>query len=83
MADVPFVATVPQSQNRATKGKECQYSPLFLQKPEWLPWKSDGLEHGLIAHKVTPGGFVAEVGDRSTEPRRKSKAISSRQWEGR
>ena len=46
----------------------------------WLPWKSCGCEHGLKRHKIAKNGYVYETGDRPTEPRRKSKAVSSRQF---
>jgi hypothetical protein len=49
----------------------------------FLPWSSNGLEHGLKRHKIAKNGYVFETGDRPTEPRRKSKALSSRQFEGR
>lgn len=47
----------------------------------WLPWQSCGCEHGLKRHKIAKNGYVYETGDRPTEPRRKSKSVSSRQWE--
>jgi hypothetical protein len=74
------VATVPRSQNRATEDKECRYSPLFLRKKAWLPWQSNGQEHGFKSHRVTGGGFV-EVANDNPQQRRKIKGVSSRQWE--
>jgi hypothetical protein len=65
-----------------TKSEACEYAPLWSRKPEWLPWTSNGLEHGVKAHRVTPGGYVEEVGDRAPD-RKKIKGISSRQQEGR
>ena len=67
----------PQSRN--TEGKECQYSPLFLQKKEWLPWYSNDQNHGFKSHRVTGGGIVEEADD-GPQPRRKIKGVSSRQW---
>lgn len=51
----------------------------------WLPWSSDGLEHGSKLHKVGQDGVVQETGDRACRAaiRRKPKAISSRQWRRR
>ena len=49
----------------------------------WLPWSSNGQEHGLKLHKIAKNGYVYETGDRPTEPKKKSKGVSSRQWEGR
>jgi hypothetical protein len=49
----------------------------------WLPWQSRGCEHGLKRHKIAKNGYVYEINDRPTAPRRKSKAVSTRQWEGR
>lgn len=46
----------------------------------WLPWQSCGCEHGLKRHKIAKSGYVYETCDRPTEPRRKPKAVSSRQW---
>jgi hypothetical protein len=49
----------------------------------WLKWKSDGCERGIRGHKVDQDGSIIEVYNPAPEPRRKSKRISSRQWEGR
>jgi len=49
----------------------------------FLPWASNGLEHGLKRHKIAKNGYVYETGDRPIEPRRKAKAVSARQYEGR
>ena len=63
--------------------KETQCKPGPIKKLDWLLWCSNGLEHGLKRHKIAKNGYVYETGDRPTEPRRKSKAVSSRQFEGR
>ena len=55
--------------------------PRPILTTDFLPWSSIGLEHGLKRHKIAKNGYVYETGDRPMEPRRKSKAISSRQWE--
>lgn len=44
----------------------------------WLNWRSNGCEHGLKRHHVALDGNVQEINDL---PRRKPKAVSSRQWE--
>ena len=51
----------------------------------WLSWRSHELEHGMKPHKVSPDGSIQEIGDRASRiaPKRKPKAISSRQWEAR
>jgi hypothetical protein len=48
----------------------------------WLPWRSHDCDHGLRSHKVGLDGSVQEIGDLSQKiaPRRKPKAVSSRQW---
>ena len=57
--------------------------PRPILTTDFLPWSSNGLEHGLKRHKIAKNGYVYETGDRPTEPRRKSKAVSSRQFAGR
>lgn len=50
----------------------------------WLPWKSNNQEHGLIRHKFNQDGSIKEIGDLGPViSRRKPKAVSSRQYEGR
>ena len=44
----------------------------------WLNWRSYGYENGLKRYVVAPDGNVQEICDL---PRRKPKAVSSRQWE--
>jgi hypothetical protein len=58
-------------------------TPRPILTTDFLPWSSNGLEHGLKRHKIAKNGYVYETGDRPTEPRRKSKALSSRQFAGR
>jgi hypothetical protein len=82
MTDDLEACACSRPQSRSTKGEESRYSPLWSRKAEWLPWKSNGLEHGHKAHRVTMGGHIEEVGDRA-QPRKKIKGISSRQWEER
>ena len=57
------------------------YSSRWEPKRAWLPWKSDGREHGLRAHRVSLGGHVDEAHD-IIHQRKKPKVISSRQWKG-
>ena len=51
----------------------------------WLPWKSNGCEHGLRRHLVGIDGVIQETGDRDHQAatRKKPRVISSRQYEGR
>ncbi len=72
------VTTSSRPQRRRTKSEAAPYSALWLPKPEWLPWQSDGQEQGIRAHRVTVSGYVLETGDRA--PRKKIKGISFRQW---
>jgi len=53
------------------------------RRREFLTWKSNGCEHGIRPHLVQKNGEIVEIGDRSHKPRKKSKAVSSRQYEGR
>ena len=80
MANELEVSTSSLPQCVRTKGEAYPYSALWERKREWLPWKSNDQERGLKAHRVTPGGYLEEAGDRQ-QPRKKIKAISSRQWE--
>jgi hypothetical protein len=61
---------------------QCE-EPSPIKRFAFLPWRSNGLEHGLKRHKIAKNGYVYEIEDRPTEPKRKSKAVSTRQWEGR
>lgn len=48
----------------------------------WLPWWTNGQEHGIRTHKFDPKtGAVREIEDMKIRPKKKSKAISTRQWE--
>ena len=49
----------------------------------WLTWRSHGCERGLKRHKIATNGYVHEIEERPIEPRRKSKAISTKQFGGR
>jgi len=46
----------------------------------WLSWKACGRVRGLRKHRFNPDGSIVEMHDPAPEPRRKPKAISSRQW---
>ncbi|OPY55263.1 MAG: hypothetical protein A4E48_00117 [Methanosaeta sp. PtaU1.Bin060] len=35
----------------------------------WLPWSSNGREHGLRIHGVNPDGTIREIVDRATKPK--------------
>lgn len=76
------VALLPGPRTRDTEGGKCNVSRAEAGGQDWLPWSSNGLEHGLKLHKIAKNGYVYETGDRPTEPRRKSKAVSSRQYAG-
>lgn len=87
-------ALLPGPRTRDTEGEECpqnleKYSEQEVKlrdipAPEvwraWLPWASNGCEHGLKCHKIAKNGYVYESEDVPTEPKRKPKAVSSRQW---
>jgi len=83
MPENSHVATVPWSQDRANEGAKRRVSRDQAKGLDWLPWSSNGLEHGLKLHKIAKNGYVYETGDRPTEPRRKSKGVSTRQYDGR
>ena len=74
---------LPGPRTRDNEGGKCHVSRAEAKGLAWLPWSSNGLEHGLKSHKVARNGYIYETGDRPTEPRRKSKAVSSMQWERR
>lgn len=82
MTDRTDVSILPGPRTRDTKGGKCHVSSADSKGLAWLPWSSGGLEHGLKLHKIAKNGYVYETGDRPTEPRRKSKALSTRQYEG-
>ena len=83
MADLSRDTILPGPRTRDTEGGKCHVSRADSKGLAWLPWCSNGLEHGLKQHKIAKNGYVYETGDRPTEPRRKSKAVSSRQFGGR
>jgi len=74
------VTPVGQS-TEGTEGRRYRplYSPRWERERAWLSWKSDGQDHGLRAHRVSPSGVVEKVED-ITRQRRKPKAVSSMQW---
>lgn len=82
MPDASEASACSRPQRRSTKGKGYPYSSLWRHESDWLPWKSDGLEHGLKAHRVSQSGYIEEDGDRAPS-RKKIKGVSSRQWEER
>lgn len=60
-----------------------KYNPRWYTE-DHLEWSSNSLDHGLKKHRVSISGVVEELGDRTkTQIRKKIKAISSRQHEGR
>lgn len=81
MAEV--TALLPGPRTRDTEGEKCPVSSAEARGLTWLPWSSNKQEHGLKLHKIAKNGYVYETGDRPTEPKRKSKAVSSRQFAGR
>ncbi len=88
---------LPGPRTRATEGVE--YRKVLVDPPDrapkhvsrdearslvWLPWRSNGCEHGDKPHKFNrESGVIEERGDRAPTNRKKSKAVSSRQWERR
>lgn len=47
----------------------------------WLPWQSNGCEHGLKPHAINPDGTIREIGHpKPAKSRRKPKEVSSQQW---
>ncbi|OPY50751.1 MAG: hypothetical protein A4E48_01749 [Methanosaeta sp. PtaU1.Bin060] len=54
--------------------KEREYRRAHVSRDEarglaWLPWSSNGQEHGLKRHPVNQDGTVREIGDRAPKPR--------------
>lgn len=43
----------------------------------WLPWRSNGCDHGLLPHHVNKDGTVQEIGE--PEPKPKPDVIRMRQ----
>ena len=80
MPDASGNSAHSRPQSRRTKGGERRYVPRWNVEKEWLPWSSNGLEHGLRKHRVSPSGEVEEVSDLIPEPKKVRKCISSRQW---
>jgi len=60
--------TYSRPQSRSTEEIQYPYSPMWETERKWLPWVSDGLEHGLKAHRVSPGGNIEESGGPYTGP---------------
>jgi hypothetical protein len=83
LTDLSETTILPGPRTRDTEGEKCHVSCAEARGLDWLPWSSNGLEHGLKLHKIAKNGYVYETGDRPTEPRRKSKGISTRQFGGR
>jgi hypothetical protein len=75
---------LPGPSTRDTEGEKHQrafVSRSEAQNKAWLTWRSNGLEHGLKSHLVEPkDGSIREIKDPEPAPRRKPKAVSSRQW---
>ena len=83
LTDQSETTILPGPRTRDTEGEKCNVSRDEARGLDWLPWSSNGLEHGLKLHKIGKNGYVYETGDRPTEPRRKSKGVSTRQYDGR
>jgi hypothetical protein len=81
----PISATIlPGPRTRDNEGGKNHVSRAEAMGMAWLPWSSNGQEHGLKLHKIAKeNGYVYETGDRPAEPKRKPKSVSSRQYEGR
>lgn len=50
------------------------------RQPAYLPWKTNGLEHGIRPHLVRENGEIVEMLDLRVKERKKPKHVSSRQW---
>jgi len=75
-------AVLPGPRTRDTEGEEHRHSPRSDEAggKAWLPWRAYGRDRGLKGHEVLPDGCIREVHDPALVPRRKPKAVSSRQW---
>lgn len=80
MVEQAEVSTCSRPQSRNTKEIPYPYSPLWEREREWLLWRTDRLEHGLKAHRVTPGGHIEEAEDNPIVRKKKIKGVSSQQW---
>lgn len=78
--NVDEVAILPGPSTRGTEGRRHLRALSEAKGEAWLPWRSNGCEHGLRPHSVQPDGSVKEFEDTEPAPRRKPKAVSSRQW---
>lgn len=73
----------PGPGTRDTTGREHRRAHIpqaEAQSKAWLPWRAHGRLRGLKAHRVAADGSIIEVHDPASEPRRRPKAVSSRQW---
>lgn len=64
--------------------KEREYRRAHVSRDEarsmvWLPWWSNGCEHGIKSHKVAEDGSIIEVPEIKTRPHKKPRAVSTRQ----
>ncbi len=82
MADASEESILPGPRTGGTEGGKHHVPRAEARGMAWLPWSSNGMEHGLRLHKIAKNGYVYETGDRPTEPKKKSKGVSSRQWTG-
>ena len=64
MASSMDAAILPGPRTRDTEGEKCNVSRDEARGLDWLPWSSNGLEHGLKLHKIAKNGYVYETGDR-------------------
>jgi hypothetical protein len=46
----------------------------------WLPWRSNGCDHGIKGHRIAVDGSIIEAPDIKTRHHKKPKAVSARQW---
>lgn len=67
---------------RATNGehRRAHVSRDEARSVAWLPWWSNGCEHGIKSHKVAEDGSIIEVPEIKTRPHKKPRAVSTRQW---
>jgi hypothetical protein len=87
-ADEPIdAALLPDPRTINTKVPEHRWAhipPYEAQGWAWLPWKSNGCDHGLKLHKVGLDGVVQETRDSAcpAASRKKPNAVSLRQRSG-
>jgi hypothetical protein len=82
MLTAAATSILPGPRTRDTKGEKHRRAPRSDESGArvWLNWKAYGRDRGLKPHVVNPDGSIIEMHNPAPEPRRKPKAVSSRQW---